>query len=71
MECVLETSDRWLTVTEAAEYLSVTPATVYTYMKDERLPFSYLAGTRHRRIKKSDLEALLVPGNPNDGADDE
>ena len=57
---------RWMTVDEASKYLRVTRATLYAYMKDEKLPFFYLAGTRNRRIKKSDVDALLVPGKPDD-----
>lgn len=56
----------WMTVDEASQYLRVTPNTLYNYMKDGRLPFFYLAGTRHRRVKRSDVERLLVPGKPED-----
>lgn len=56
----------WLGVTEACEYLDVSKVTLYAYMKDKRLPYYYLAGTRQRRIKKTDLDALLVPGNPDE-----
>jgi excisionase family DNA binding protein len=59
----------WYTVAEACEYLRVSNTTLYEYMKTKRLPFYYLAGTRHRRIKKSDLDALLEPGDPADSAD--
>lgn len=57
---------KWYTVAEACEYLSVSNSTLYTYMKDRRLPFFYLAGTRQRRLRKQDLDALLEPGNPDD-----
>jgi excisionase family DNA binding protein len=60
---------RWYTVAEACEYLRVSKTTLYDYMKDERLPFFYLAGTRNRRIRKSDLDTLLEPGNPADKAE--
>ncbi len=56
----------WLGVTEACEYLDVSKVTLYAYMKDKRLPYYYLAGTRQRRIKKTDLDALLVPGYPDE-----
>jgi excisionase family DNA binding protein len=56
----------WMTVEEASTYLRVTPNTLYNYMKDGKLPYFYLAGTRHRRVKKKDVEALLVPGKPED-----
>lgn len=57
---------RWMTVDEASKYLRVTKATLYTYMKEGKLPYFYLAGTRHRRVKKSDVDALLIPGKPED-----
>lgn len=57
---------KWYTVAEACDYLSVSNSTLYTYMKDRRLPFFYLAGTRQRRLRKHDLDALLEPGNPDD-----
>ncbi len=56
----------WFNVAEAAEYLVTSKVTLYAYMKDKRLPYYYLAGTRQRRIKKTDLDALLVPGNPDE-----
>lgn len=65
-------NESWYTVTQACEYLKVSDSTLYIYMKDRRLPFFYLAGTRHRRLKKSDLDALLQPGDPDelDAADE-
>jgi excisionase family DNA binding protein len=56
----------WYTVAEACVYLKVSNSTLYAYMKDRRLPFFYLAGTRQRRLKKRDLDALLQPGNPDE-----
>jgi len=58
--------DRWIDVDEASKYLSVSRATLYNYMRDGRLPFYYLAGTRHRRVRKRDLDALLMLGAPAD-----
>lgn len=63
--------NKWMDVSEAAAYLSVSKATLYAYMKDGRLPFFYLAGTRNRRIKQEDLDALLVPGHSTDSASEE
>jgi len=57
---------QWLTVTEACKHLRVSKATLYAYMKDERLPFYYLAGTHQRRVKMDDLNALLARGKPED-----
>lgn len=62
----LAKNNEWYTVAEACEYLRVSNTTLYEYMKTKRLPFYYLAGTRNRRIKKSDLDALLEPGDPTD-----
>lgn len=65
----MEISDentRWYTIAEACEYLRVSKATLYTNMADGRLPFYVMKGTRNRRFKKSDLDALLEPGNPFD-----
>ena len=57
---------KWMSVAEACAYLSVSKATLYLYMKDGRLPYYHLAGTHQRRVRKSDLEALLIPGRPED-----
>jgi excisionase family DNA binding protein len=56
----------WLTVPEAREYLKVSKTTLYNLMKDRRLPFYYISGTRQRRVKQADLEALLQLGNPDE-----
>jgi len=56
----------WLTAPEAQDYLKVSKATLYNLMKDGRLPFYYIKGTRQRRLKQIDLEALLEPGNPDE-----
>ena len=59
-----ENSDNtiWMTVPEAQEYLKISKTTLYDCMKDERLPFYYIKGTRQRRIKKSDLDSLMIFG---------
>lgn len=56
----------WLTVPDALEYLSVSKTTLYALMKDGRLPFFYITGTRQRRVKRRDLDALLEPGHPDE-----
>ena len=62
---------RWYTIAEACKYLRVSKATLYTNMADGRLPFYTMKGTRNRRLKKSDLDALLEPGNPSALSEDE
>ena len=59
----------WYTVPEALTYLRVSKTTLYTCMKDGRLPFYYIQGTRQRRLKRDDLDALLVKGNPAEFVD--
>lgn len=56
----------WLTVPEAQAYLKVSKPTLYNLMKDGRLPFYYIAGTRQRRIKQRDIDALLQLGHPDE-----
>ena len=63
--------NRWMSVSEACSYLSVGKTTLYAYMNDGRLPFFYLAGTRQRRVRKMDLDALLIPGQPDMDGDQE
>lgn len=56
----------WMTSPEAQDYLKVSKATLYNLMKDGRLPFYYIKGTRQRRLKQRDLDALLELGSPDD-----
>ncbi len=53
----------WMTITEAQEYLKVSKTTLYDCMKDGRLPFYYIRGTRQRRVKKADLDTLMTIGD--------
>jgi excisionase family DNA binding protein len=59
-------NDRWMSIAEVTKYLGVSRATLYTYMNDGRLPFYYIKGTNQRRIKKSDVDGLMIPGKPED-----
>lgn len=52
----------WMTPSEAQSYLKISKTTLYDCMKDGRLPFFYVKGTRQRRIKKSDLDNLMTVG---------
>jgi len=61
-----DTLPYWFTIAEACEYLRVSKSTIYDYMNDERLPFFTLAGSKTRRLKRQDLDALLEPGQIND-----
>lgn len=56
----------WLTMPEAQEYLKISKTTLYDVMRDGRLPFYFIDGTRQRRVKRSDLDALLKRGKPDE-----
>jgi len=49
----------WFTPAEAAEYLRVSRQTIYNYMEDGSLPYYKLKSGGGRRIRRSDLDALL------------
>ncbi len=55
-------ADEWLTLEEAAAYLKVSKPSIYRYTSEGRLRFYKLAGIGTRRFKRSDLDALLEPG---------
>lgn len=63
--------DVWFDIDGAMLYLKISRTTLYAAMKDGRLPYFYIKGTRQRRLKKSDLDNLMVSGNPEDVNDDE
>ena len=63
-------SDKWFDIEGAMEYLQVSRTTIYAAMKDGRLQYYYVKGTKQRRIKKSDLDALMTPGDANDFQDE-
>jgi excisionase family DNA binding protein len=54
-------SQTWFTVTEAASYIRVTRQTIYRYMDDGALKYYVLKSGGGRRLRKSDLDALLEP----------
>lgn len=54
---VVEQKPELLTVREAAEYLRVSSATVYTWMTRGLLP--YVKMSKCRRVKRSELEAFV------------
>lgn len=56
----------WLTMPEAQEYLKISKTTLYDVMRDGRLPFYFIDGTRQRRVKRNDLDALLKRGKPDE-----
>ena len=54
-----EEKQEWFTPAEAAKYLRVTRQTIYNYMDQGILPYYELKSGRGRRLRKSDLDALL------------
>lgn len=57
-----------MTLDEAAAYLKVSKPTIYRLCAEGRLPFYKLAGSGYRRFKRSELDALLTPGDPREAA---
>ncbi|MBM3273074.1 helix-turn-helix domain-containing protein [Candidatus Kaiserbacteria bacterium] len=49
----------WYTPSEAAAYLRVTRQTIYRYMEKGLLPYYELKSGGGRRVKQTDLDALL------------
>ncbi|MEZ4667530.1 MAG: helix-turn-helix domain-containing protein [Anaerolineae bacterium] len=56
----------WFDIEGAMEYLKISRTTLYAAMKDGRLKFYYVKGTRQRRLHKEDLDALLIEGSSTD-----
>jgi|SRR4051812_7758731 len=58
-----EEPDELLSVPEAARFLRMSTSTIWRWIRDGYLP-SYRLGGRRVRIKRSDLEAKIVPWEP-------
>lgn len=56
----------WYNIAEACEYLGVSRQAVYQLMKDGKLPYYRIDSMKHRRIKKDDLDGLMVKGKPEE-----
>jgi excisionase family DNA binding protein len=52
---------QWLSLSEAADELGVSRATLYRWQREGRLPLYELESGGGRRIKRNDLDALLRP----------
>jgi len=52
----------WLTIDEACAYLKTNRRTLYRLMETGKLPYYQIADGGRRRIKREDIDALLVPG---------
>lgn len=61
-------SGRLLCVKEAALELDVAPATIRRAIKAGSLPALRLGATGRYRIREADVDALLVPVEPEGGA---
>lgn len=63
--------DEWMTLQDATAYTKIKRGTLYQLMKENILPWYRVTGTSQRRLKRSDLDKLMVPGNSEDSSDDE
>ncbi len=54
----------WLNPTEAADHLGVSRETLYRLMDSGDLPYFTFKKIRKRRIRREDLDALLIKGEP-------
>ena len=61
----------WFDIPGATEYLKVSKSTLYECMKDGRLAYYYIEGTRQRRLKREDLEKLMKLGAPDEIREEE
>lgn len=62
-------SGELLTIPEAARLLKVSTVTLGRWLRAGRVP-SYRVGPRAVRIRRADLDALLTPAHPTNGAAD-
>ncbi len=61
----------WFTPTEAAVYLRVTRQSIYHYMNMGLLPYYKLKSGGGRRLRRSDLDAVLEqPGTRQEGREE-
>jgi excisionase family DNA binding protein len=58
-------SQEIFTIDEAMAYLRVSRSTIYRLMRDGDLPF-YVLIKGGRRLKKKDMDRLLVRGSPEE-----
>lgn len=55
----------YLSVRQAADFISVSQRTIRRYIEQDILPAYRIPGSNTIRIKRKDLEALLEPINPS------
>lgn len=53
--------DEWFTVPQAVQYTKISRSKLYSLMAEHTLPYYHVTGTDHRRLKKTDLDKLMVP----------
>lgn len=59
------TESPWLTRTETAQHLRVSPPTVDRWVREGRLTRYKLAGQQSVRFLRADVEALVTPDEPD------
>lgn len=67
----IRSDDEWMTLQDATAYTKIKRGTLYQLMKENILPWYRVTGTSQRRLKRSDLDRLMVPGNIEDTDENE
>ena len=52
----------WMDVHETAEYLSISVRSLYRLVKNNKIPYKYIPGTKRIRFKKRHLDLWLETG---------
>lgn len=55
--------DEWLTIPQAIQYAKISRTKIYEFMRDNSLKYYLLKDTDSRRVRKSDLDALMIPAD--------
>ena len=63
--------DEWLTIPQAIAYTKISRTMLYKYMANNTLKWYHLKDSDHRRVRKSDLDKLMLPGNIDESTSEE
>lgn len=52
----------WMDIHETCEYLSISIRSLYRLIKDEKIPYKYIPGTKRIRFRKRHLDLWIETG---------